>query len=174
MGDTTKKIWQESTVLGERDLIFVTVGGMRAFKRLVREMDRIAGELDEQVVMQLGSTDYEPKNCDYFRFMPRNDIEEFYAGARVVVCHAGSGSILTALAHNKPLVLVPRLKRYGEVLDDHQLEIARQMESRGITAVYDISNLQSAVKNVDMSPIEFKGETTLVHRLMEYLDQMKK
>jgi beta-1,4-N-acetylglucosaminyltransferase len=174
MGDTIKKIWQESTVLGECDLIFVTVGGMRAFERLVKEMDRIAGELDEQVVMQLGSTDYEPKNCDYFRFMPRNDMEEFHAGARVVVCHAGSGSILMTLAHNKPLVLVPRLKRYGEVFDDHQLEIAREMESRGVTVVYDISNLESAIENVNIRPMEFRGETTLVRRLKEYLDQLEK
>jgi len=155
-------------------LIFVTVGGMRAFERLVREMDRIAAELDEEIVMQLGSTDYEPKNCDYFRFMPRNDIEECYADARVVVCHAGSGSILTALAHNKPLVLVPRLQRYGEVFDDHQLEIARELESRGITVVYDISNLQSAMKNVNVSPVEFKSETNLVDRLRDYLDRMEK
>ena len=155
-------------------MIFVTVGGMRAFERLVRGMDRIAGGLSERVVMQIGSTDYEPKNCDYFRFMPRGEIEELYANARVVVCHAGSGSILTALEHNKPLVLVPRLRQYGEVFDDHQLEIARDMESRGITVVYDISNLQSAVENVDIGPVEIKGETTLVHMLKEYLDQLER
>jgi UDP-N-acetylglucosamine transferase subunit ALG13 len=147
---------------------------MRAFERLVREMDRIAGELDEQVVMQLGSTDYEPENCEYFRFIPRKDMEEFYTDARMIVCHAGTGSILTALEHNKPLVLVPRMKRYGEVFDDHQLEIAREMERRGTTVVYDINNLQSAVKDVNMSPAELKGEAILGHRLKEYLDGLEK
>jgi len=154
-------------------LIFVTVGGMRAFERLIREMDRIAGKVDEEVVMQIGSTDYEPKSCDYFRFMPANEIEELYAGARVVVCHAGIGSILTAVKYNKPLILVPRLQRYGEVFDDHQLEIAREMESRGMAVVYDTSNLESAVENMDTRPVEFRNETTLVHRLKEYLDQIK-
>ena len=104
-------------------MIFVTVGGMRAFERLIREMDRIAGELDEPVVMQIGSTEYEPTNCDYFRFMPRAEMDRLYAGARVVVCHAGTGSILAALDHNKPLVLVPRLREYGEAFDDHQLGV---------------------------------------------------
>lgn len=174
MGATIKKIWQEGTVLGESDLIFVTVGGMRAFERLIREMDRIAGKVDEKVVMQIGSTNYEAKNCDYFRFMSVNEIEELYAGARVVVCHAGIGSILTAVKYNKPLILVPRMKRYGEHIDDHQLEIAREMESLGVTVVYDISNLESAVENVNIGPIEFKGETTLVHRLKDYLDRMEK
>jgi len=172
MGDTIRKIRQEGTVLGECDLIFVTVGGMRAFERLVREMDRIARELDEQVVMQIGSTDYEPRNCDYFRFMPRNDIEKCYADARVIVCHAGSGSILTALEHSKPLVLVPRMKTYGEVFDDHQLEIARAMESRGTTVVYDISNLESGMKNMNTTVSKFSTGRNLVGSLKEYLDQI--
>ena len=154
-------------------MIFVTVGGMRAFERLVKEMDGIAGELDEQVVMQLGSTDYEPKNCDYFRFMPRNDIEEFYAGARVVVCHAGGGTILTALEHNKPLVLVPRMKRYGEVFDDHQLEIARKMEAQGAAVVYDISKLKSAIGNVNTGLSKFSAGGNLAGALKEYLDQLE-
>ena len=154
-------------------MIFVTVGGMRGFERLVCQMDLIAGELEEHVMMQIGSTDYEPRNCDYSRFMPRDDMKKLYAGARVVVCHAGIGSILTAVKHKKPLILVPRIKRYGEHIDDHQLEIAREMESRGITVVYDISNLQSAVENADIVPIEIKGETALVHMLKEYLDQLE-
>ena len=153
-------------------MIFVTVGGMRAFERLVREMDRIAGELDEQVVMQISSTDYEPKNCDYLRFLPRNDIEAFYADARIVVCHAGSGSLLTALENNKPLVLAPRMKSYGEVFDDHQLEIAREMESRGTTVVYNISDLESAIRNVNTSPLKFSTGHNLVGALKEYLDQL--
>jgi len=153
-------------------LIFVTVGGMRAFERLVKEMDRIAGELDEKVVMQIGSTDYEPKNCNYFRFMPRNDIEEFYGGARLTVCHAGGGSILTALEHNKPLVLVPRMKSYGEVFDDHQLEIAREMEAQGVAVVYNISNLKSAIRNANTSLLKFNAGRNLAGALKEYLDRL--
>ena len=153
-------------------MIFVTVGGMRAFERLVREMDRIAGELDEQVVMQIGSTDYEPQNCDYFRFMPRKDIEKYYADARLVVCHAGSGSILTVLEHNKPLVLVPRMKTYDEVFDDHQIEIARVMESRGAAVVYDIGNLKSAIDNINTTVSKISAGRNLVGALKEYLDQL--
>ena len=147
---------------------------MRPFERLVKEMDRIAGEVDEQVVMQVGATEYEPKNCDYFRFMPRKDIEGFYADARVIVCHAGGGSILTALQRDKPLVLVPRIKSYGEVFDDHQLEIAKQMESRGVTVVYDISNLKSAIGNANIGVPKLGGGGNLVGALKEYLDRLDK
>jgi beta-1,4-N-acetylglucosaminyltransferase len=153
-------------------LIFVTVGGMRPFERLVKEMDRIAGELDEEVVMQIGSTDYEPKNCEYFKFMSRKDIEGFYADARVIVCHAGGGSILTALEHNKPLILVPRMKSYGEVFDDHQLEIAREMESRGAALVYDISSLEAAIRDTNTARASLSTGSNLADRLKEYLDQL--
>jgi beta-1,4-N-acetylglucosaminyltransferase len=155
-------------------LIFVTVGGMRAFERLVIAMDRVAGELDEEVVIQTGSTDYEPENCKYFKFMAADEMEELYASTRVVVCHAGIGTILTAMQHNKPLILVPRMKRYGEHIDDHQLEIAREMESRGATVVYDVNDLKSAVEDVNMMSIKFESETTLISRLKEYLDRMSK
>ncbi len=152
-------------------MIFVTVGGMRAFERLVREMDRIASELDDRVVMQIGSTDYEPVNCDYFRFVPRSEIEKLFTEARVVVSHAGTGSILTALEHNKPLVLVPRTKKSGEVFDDHQLEIAGEMANRGITVVYDTSNLASAIRNVNASLPNPGAGSNLAGRLKEYLDR---
>ena len=155
-------------------MIFVTVGGMRAFERLIREMDRIAGELDEPVVMQIGSTDYQPRNCDYFRFMSREDIEKLYSDARMVVCHAGTGSILSALAHNKPLVLVPRLTGHGEVLDDHQLEIARQMEAQGVAVAYDVADLPTAIASAGASTVNLSSGGQLVERLKQYLDQIQK
>ena len=152
-------------------MIFVTVGGMHGFDRLVTEMDRIAGEIDERVVMQIGTTPYDPRNCEHYSFMPAKEMDDLYAGARVVVCHAGIGSILTARRHNKPLVLVPRMKRYGEHIDDHQLEIARQMEARGVPVVYELGNLQSAIENATTTHVpESGGGSHLVGRLKEYLD----
>lgn len=155
-------------------MIFVTVGGMRAFERLVCQMDLIAGELDEQVVIQIGSTKYEPKNCDYFRFMSRNDMERLYTDARVVVSHAGTGSILTALEYDKPLVLVPRLKKYGEVFDDHQLELARQMEAQGVAVVHEIGNLEDAIRSATTPLRQLSTGGTLVDRLKGYINQIDK
>jgi beta-1,4-N-acetylglucosaminyltransferase len=154
-------------------VIFVTVGGLCPFDRLVTAMDRLAGDLEEQVVMQTGTTAYEPRNCRHFSFMPREEIDKLYAGARLVICHAGIGSILTALEHGKPLVLVPRLKRYGEVFDDHQLEIAQQMEVRGVAVVYDISDLAAAIQNAGAGPVAVEGGGELVARLREYLDGLE-
>ena len=154
-------------------MIFVTIGGFRAFERLVCQADRIAGEIEEQVSMQIGFTEYEPTNCEWQRFMSKTEIERAIADARLVVSHAGIGSLLAALKHNKPLVLVPRMKSYGEHIDDHQLEIAREMERLGVTVVYDIANLQSALENPDIKPVQVKGTTGLAARLKEYLDTLE-
>ena len=145
---------------------------MHGFERLIREMDRIAGELDEQVVTQIGSTDYEPRNCDYFRFMPVNEIEELYADARLIVCHAGIGSLVTAVKYNKSLILVPRMKRFGEHIDDHQLEIARQLEAQGVAVVYEIDNLEVAIRSGGTPLPQLSTGGNLVGRLKEYLDQL--
>jgi len=150
-------------------LIFVTVGGMRAFDRLIREMDRIACELDEQVIMQIGSTDYEPQNCAYSRFISRSDMERLCADARVIVAHAGTGSILTALEHSRPIVLVPRLKKFGEAFDDHQLEIARQLEAQGVAVVYEMDNLEVAIRSGGTPLPQLSTGGSLVGRLKEYL-----
>jgi beta-1,4-N-acetylglucosaminyltransferase len=154
-------------------LIFVTVGGMHAFDRLVIAVDNLAGELDEEVVMQVGPTGYEPTNCEYFKFMAANEMQKLYARARVVICHAGIGSILTAWQYDKPLILVPRMKRYGEHMDDHQLEIAEEMERRGMTVVYDISNLKSAMLNVDTNAVRFGTGGDLSAALKQYLDRLE-
>lgn len=154
-------------------MIFVTVGGLRPFDRLVTAMDRLAGDLEEQVVMQTGTTAYEPRNCRHFSFMPREEMDKLYAEARLVVCHAGIGSLLTARRYNRPLVLVPRLKRYGEHIDDHQLEIAREMEARGMAVVYDVSNLAEAIANAGADLVALAGGGDLVARLMEYLAQLE-
>ena len=150
-------------------MIFVTIGGFRAFARLVCQMDRIAGEIEDRVVMQIGFTEYEPTNCEWRRFMSRTEMEEACAGARLIIAHAGTGSILTALEHSKPLVLVPRLKAFGEVFDDHQMEIAREMEGRGVTVVYDIGILEAAIRDARPAVPAPATGGTLAERLKEYL-----
>jgi UDP-N-acetylglucosamine transferase subunit ALG13 len=71
-------------------------------------MDEIAGRIDEAVIMQIGETTYKPKNARYFRFTSNEEIDRLYEDTRVVVCHAGVGSILTTLEHGKPVIAVPR------------------------------------------------------------------
>lgn len=157
-------------------MILVIVGLMYGFERLVKEMDEIAGRIYEDVIIQIGKTTYEPKNAEYFRFTSNEEIDRLYENARVVVCHAGVGSILTALEHGKSVIAVPRGKKYGEHVDDHQLEIARELEKEGrITVVHDIGELEDVLTNVSAgSVVKVEKDNRLVRELKEYLSRLNR
>lgn len=136
-------------------------------------LDKLKARVEEEVIMQIGEAIYEPKNAKYFRFASREEMDRLCEDARVVVCHAGVGSILTALEHGKPVVAVPRRKKYGEHIDDHQLDIAGEMEKEGrITVVHDVSKLESAIKNVGSNLTDLKSEKKLVSKLKDYLNPL--
>ena len=152
----------------------MTIGLMYGFDRLIKEMDEIAGRMDEEVIMQIGETAYEPRNARYFRFASKEEMDGLYEDARVVVCHAGVGSILTALEHGKPVIAVPRRKKYGEHVDDHQLDIAGEMEKEGrITVVCDVGELEDVLTNVSTdSVVKVEKDNRLVGALKEYLNRL--
>lgn len=168
-----KNIWKKGKILGKTTMIFVTIGTMYGYPRLINEMDNIARDIDEEVIMQIGETTYEPNNAKYFRFCSREEMSDIIEKSRIVVCHAGVGSIMSAIEHAKPVIVIPRRKEYNEVIDDHQLEIARELEKDGIVkAVYDLKEL----KNILNVPINFYGtlekENLLSMKLREYLNQL--
>jgi beta-1,4-N-acetylglucosaminyltransferase len=143
------QVWEKSPILGECALIFVTVGShYQGFDRLVKKMDEIAGKIDEKIIMQIGNTKYKPVNAEYFSFLESfEEILRLNREARVVVSHAGAGSIVTALKEKTPVIVVPRLKKYDEHMNDHQLEIAKAMsENKNVTVVYDVEDLDNYLK----------------------------
>lgn len=173
METSLNQIWKKGKILGEIDLIFVTIGNTYGFSRLIKEMDEIAKNIEEEVIMQIGETIYEPKNAKYFRFSSIIEMNELYGRSRIVICHGGVGSIISAIEYAKPVIVVPRKKEYGEVIDDHQLEITRELENDGIIrAVYNINGL----RNILNEPTNFSGiikkENLLTRKLKEYLNQL--
>ena len=158
-------------------MIFVTVGlHYQGFERLIKKMDEIAGKIDEEVIMQIGSTKYEPKNAKFFDFVDDEKMLDFFKQARIIVSHAGAGTLLMALSFNKPIIVVPRLKRFGEVVDDQQLELAEALSKEGkVIVVYDVEELESALKKVKClrTPTVKKGGK-LARFLKDYLSGLEK
>lgn len=162
--------------MGEGTIIFVTVGtgNTYGFERLIKKMDEIAGKINEDVVMQIGCTEYIPKNAKYFLFVKNSEMDELYKSSRVVVCHAGIGSIITAMKFNKPTAIVPRIKKYKEHIDDHQVEISKEIGREGlITVVYDVENLDDLLSNFSSIIIpKIKTESNLTNLLKAYLNNL--
>jgi beta-1,4-N-acetylglucosaminyltransferase len=113
-------------------LIFVTVGmHNQGFDRLISAMDEVAANTDEQVVMQIGSASLEPTHAEWFHFADGERVSELIDSARIVVAHAGAGTIITTFKRGRPLIVVPRLSAHGEHIDDHQLDLAEALAAQG-------------------------------------------
>ncbi|MCK4859828.1 MAG: hypothetical protein KAS87_04650, partial [Candidatus Omnitrophica bacterium] len=131
-----------------KNRIFVTVGTFSTgFDRLLKEIDLLIEKLiiRKKVIAQIGSTKYQPKNYEWFRFASKEVFWDTMKESKIVITHGGVGSITDALKFNKRTIVVPRRKEFGEVVNDHQLEITRELERQGkIIAVYDIQDLEKA------------------------------
>jgi len=153
----------------EKSFIFVMVG-TAPFQRLVEKMDKIAKTLEEKVIMQIGRTNYRPKNTEYFDFVDYEKIRELNKNAKVVISHAGVGSIMTALEERAPLILVPRLKKYGEHNDDHQLEIAKMLKKQGLAeVVYDVEELSYILSSFNERSLQKSQDIKNQKCLSKYL-----
>ncbi|MFC1952571.1 glycosyltransferase [Chloroflexota bacterium] len=158
-------------------MIFVTIG-TGAFPRLITKMDEIAGKTNENVVMQIGCTKYIPQNAEYFEFLNFEDMVDFIRKSRVVVCHDGAGSIMTVLQLGKPVIAVPRLKRYGELFYENSGEFIKELIDQGLTikAIYDIGDIEAALRNTDSTAcyLDTENQKKLVSALKEYINQLQK
>jgi beta-1,4-N-acetylglucosaminyltransferase len=156
-------------------LILVTVGQhIHGFPRLIREMDEIAGHIQEEVIMQIGSTVYLPHNARWFRFADYDEMKRLNKDARVVVTHAGAGSIITALKAGTVVVIVPRLSRYDEVIDDHQLELVKALSSDGrVTALSEVEELESILQDVARPEPKSARDNRLITALRLCLEEFE-
>ena len=130
-------------------MIFTTVGTARDFSRLIKKVDVIGNKLNEKIIIQRGETKYTPKNCYYFDYTDRNEFENYIKKANIVITHAGAGTIIECLKNKKRIIIVPRRKKYNEHRNDHQIDIARELEREGkVLVCYDVKNLENKIKEI--------------------------
>lgn len=131
-------------------MIFVTVGTHeQPFDRLVQKVDELKrdGVIREDVFIQTGFSTYEPKYCQWSKLIPYEDMVKYVQQARIVITHGGPASFLMPLQIGKTPIVVPRQKQFGEHVNDHQLEFARNVAERmgTIIPVEDISKLDDVI-----------------------------
>ncbi len=112
-------------------MIFVTVGtNQTPFDRLLLAIgDPPNGQA---LVVQHGPSIVRPPAAACFDFLPYGTLVDYVTASSVVVAHAGTGSVLVALQAGKRPIVMPRLERLGEAVDNHQLDFARRMEDAGL------------------------------------------
>lgn len=112
-------------------MIFVTIGSLFPFDRLVRLMDQLAPSFPNEIFFaQIADGSYEPQNMPFARMLSRREFAAKVDEAKVIVAHAGMGSVISAMENKKPIVILPRIYDAGEHTTDHQMATARWLNGR--------------------------------------------
>lgn len=159
-------------------MILVTLGTQdKSFKRLLDEIENELekGDIKEQVIVQAGFTKYDSKHMLIFDLIPMDEFDKLVSECRILITHAGVGSILTGLKNNKKVIAVPRLAKYNEHTNDHQLDITNEFYKRGyLLKVDNMNELGDILKNIDkFEPKKYVSNTKNMVKLIEdYIDKI--
>lgn len=133
-------------------MILITVGSQKfQFNRLLQEIDRLIDKkiIEEEVFAQIGVSDYIPKNYKYKDFMAQDEFNKKISDCSLLITHAGTGVIVNALKKEKKVIAIPRLAKYGEHVDDHQIQLINEFkELNFIEPAYEIDQIEQALKNI--------------------------
>ena len=128
-------------------MIFVTLGSQKfQFNRLLKAVDDL--NLEEEVFAQIGYSDYKPIHYAYKTFLNRDEFIATMGKADIVITHGGTGAIIGAVKQGKKVIAVPRLAKYGEHVDDHQLQLIEQFKELNLIYACEDMDLRRALSEV--------------------------
>lgn len=169
------EIFSKGKVLRGGILIFVTVGTHRQqFNRLIQKIDELIGEgkIKEEVFIQKGNSTYEPKKCRYKEFLQPKEFQEKIRMASIVITHGGAGAIISSLKQEKAVIVVPRLEKYGEHTNDHQIDLAVALEKRGkVIGCIELKELEEKINIVKKFKPKKQEKTGMINALNEFLGE---
>ena len=120
-------------------LLFATVGATLPFDRLTSLVAGAvhSGLIAEEVLVQVGEGAARPDGVECVDTLPFGEVQSLLDRADIVVCHGGTGSLITALKAGCRVIAVPRRFELGEHYDNHQAEITGAFRDRGLIEVAD-------------------------------------
>lgn len=147
------------------------------FKRPLLEIDKLCadGTITEEVIVQNGYTTIDSKYLTLKPFLPINELIELYKQARIIISQAGTGSLIKGIKLNKKIIAIPRLAKYGEVVDDHQLEILEEFTKLNYILPWreDVSLKECLVAIESFHPEKYVSQKeTIINYLTEYIDSL--
>lgn len=132
-------------------MIFVTVGTQIAFDRMVAVVDEWAGETGEEVFAQVGPSIGTFAHLRCAEFLKPAEFDHYFNEAKLVIAHAGMGSILSALSFGKPIIIMPRKAALGEHRNDHQMATAKRFVGKpGVSIAWDENELAALLDKADL------------------------
>ncbi|MGL4588745.1 MAG: PssE/Cps14G family polysaccharide biosynthesis glycosyltransferase [Mycoplasmatales bacterium] len=149
-------------------MIFVTVGTqVQPFDRLINEVKKL--ETKYQFIVQSGTSKIKLTTSEQFSF--GENLQQKIEECELLITHGGVGTIMEALALNKKIIVVPRLKVFGEHIDDHQMEICTKLETAGyLMFCHKIELLESQIEAA--KEFEFKKFKSNTNAFLNKLEQI--
>ncbi len=107
-------------------MIFISVGSQLPFDRLIKPIDEWAAtHPNETVFAQIGNSCFTPKHIEFCQTIDPVNYNKRIKEADIIIAHAGTGTIITALELGIPLLIMPRLAEKGEHRNNHQLSTVK-------------------------------------------------
>lgn len=153
-------------------MIFITLGSQKfQFNRLLKAVDeQVAdGKITDEIFAQIGASDYKPRNYPYKDFLNRDEFAEWTEKADIVITHGGTGAIIGAVKKGKKVIAVPRLAKYGEHVDDHQIQLIGQFKELNlICECLDCEYIWKAIEEVNQTDYEnYQSNTSRIIKSIE-------
>ena len=153
-------------------MILVLLGTQNnSFHRLLEEIEKniTNGNITDKVIIQSGFTKYESDKMKIFDMIPQEELNNIIKKADLVITHGGVGSIMSAVKMGKKVIAVPRLKKYGEHVNDHQLEIINTFKKQGI--IIGINNVEELAQAlIDVKNIQTKDINSGENKIVQIID----
>ena len=135
-------------------MIFITLGTQKIqFDRVLKELDKLVEEgklSSKDLLVQCVYSKYNPKNYEIFGLKPQKEIDEITEKADIIITHSGTGSIINSLKKGKRIIIIPRLKKYKEHVDNHQTELAKFFNVKyNIPVVLEMEKLYETIEQID-------------------------
>lgn len=147
------------------------------FSRPLRALDKICSEgfLNEEIIVQSGYTKFDSAHFKKLPFIDRGELDQLYKNARLIISHAGTGSILKGVKLGKKVIVIARLQKYAECVDDHQLEILIEFGKQGYIIPW---NENDSLKDILLGADNFElkeyvsNKQNIISYLKAYVDSL--
>lgn len=160
-------------------MIFIALGTQKfQFNRLLKLVDKLVEEkkINDKVFAQIGYSDYKPRNYRFVEFLNKDDFEDNINMCNLLITHGGVGTIISGLNKDKSIIVVPRLAKYYEHVDDHQCEIAKAFSRKKLVLAYnEKEELDYLIKQSKIFKYEkyISNRKNINLRVIEFIEKYK-
>ena len=159
-------------------MILVLLGTQdKPFNRILnairKEIEK--GNIKDEVIAQVGCTKFNYDKIKTFDFVSKEELATLIDKAKFIITHAGVGTITECINKNKKVIVVPRLKKYKEHTNDHQLQITKEFALKNyVLPLYDEKKLSNVLEKIKAyKPEKYKSNAdNFRNKIKTYIEKI--